>query len=125
MAVPPGSRNAPRITPGSKGKAYTPVKNDKRKQGARTRHMQSQWAKEKSSNTIRNIVPGMADIATLASPSSGRGIYEQNESTYSKKEQLEEQKLFQINKNIRQLIEDLDNKKKTSLAEQKNENKAQ
>tara|TARA_R100000808_G_C2153931_1_gene164604 strand:+ start:352 stop:2376 length:2025 start_codon:yes stop_codon:yes gene_type:complete len=125
LAVPPGSRNSPRVTPKSKGKAYTPVKTDKRKQGARTRHMQSQWAKEKSSNTIRNTIPGMADIATLASPAAGRGIYEQNESIYSMKEQIEEQKIFQVNKNIRQLIEELDKKKDISTAEKKNENKAQ
>ena len=124
LAVPPGSRNSPRLTPGSKGKAYTPVKSDKRGAGARTRHTQAKWAKEKSSAALRNTVPGMRDIQTLASPSAGRGIYEQDESIYNLKEQIEEDKLFRINKSMKVLLEDLEKNRKIT-AEHKDENKAQ
>ena len=68
--------------------------------------------------SLRNIVPGMRDIQTLS-----RGIYEQEASIYSLREQTEEDKLFRINKSIKVLLEDLE-KKENSLAEHKNEDKA-
>ena len=86
--------------------------------------MQSQWSKEKASSAIRNTIPGITDLSTLASPSAGRGIYEQNESIYSMTETVEEQKLFKLNSSIRTLLEDLE-KKDNILVENKNEDKAQ
>ena len=132
LAVPPGTRNSPRLAPGkkeghlskgAKGKVYHPVKRDHRPQGAAKRHRQSQWAKEKSSSTLRNIVPGMRDIQTLANPSAARGIYEENESIYSLREQSEEDKLFKVNNSVRTLLESLENKKNTAT-EHEDENKA-
>jgi len=132
LAVPPGSRPSPRLAPGkkeghltkgAKGKVYYPAKRDHRPQGAKVRHNNSQWAKEKSSSTLRNIVPGMRDIQTLANPPGARGIYEEEESIYSLREKTEEDKLFKINTSIRTLLEGLE-KKDNLVTEQKDENKA-
>ena len=114
LAVPPGSRNSPRLTPGSKGKAYQPVnpRKDGRKGAAVKSHNNSQWSKQAAGGSLRNIVPGMGDIQTLS-----RGIYEQDESIYSLREQKEEEKLFKINKSVKTLLEDLE-KKDNLLTEQ-------
>ena len=99
---------------------YNPVnpRTDGRKGAAVKSHNNSKWSKQMSGASIRNILPGARDIQTLA-----RGIYEQDESIYSLREQDEEKKLFQVNKSIKTLIEDLDRKDKL-LAENKNEDKA-
>jgi hypothetical protein len=123
LAVPPGSRNAPRLTPGSKGKVYKPVRDDKRNRGARSRSYASQHASEKSSATLRNIFPG-SEINSLAKTTGlANGVYEENTSIYSMREQTEEGKLFHINNSIRTLIQDLE-KTQDVLTEQKDENKA-
>ena len=66
----------------------------------------------------------MTDIQTLVNPPSARGIYAENESIYNLKEQVEEEKLFKINKSIKVLLNELENRNKTT-AEQKDEDKAQ
>jgi hypothetical protein len=112
LAVPPGSRNAPRLTPGAKGKVYYPKKVDRRNAGARTRHFDSLRASEKSSNTTRNVFPG-AEINTLAKPTSvSAGIYAEGGTIYNEAEQDEERKLFEINDSLRNLLSDLDKKEK-------------
>jgi len=112
LAVPPGSRNSPRLTPGAKGKLYYPKKVDRRNAGARTRHFDSLRAAEKSSNTTRNVFPG-AEINTLAKPTSvSAGIYAEGETIYNEAEQNEERKLFEINDSLRNLLSDLDKKEK-------------
>ena len=119
LAVPPGSRDSPRLTPGAKGKVYTPVKTDKRKSsGPRIRNYAAKRSAEKSSNTIRNILPG-AEINTI--PSIAKGIYENQESTYNLKESVEEQKLFEVNESLHSLITDLDKHQQKLLTEQNNE----
>ena len=121
LAVPPGSRDTPRLTPGSKGKAYTPVnpRKDGRKGAAVKSHNNSKWAKQVAGPSLRNIVPGAGEIQTLA-----KGIYEEEASIYSLREQTEEDKLFKINKSIKVLLENLEGKEKL-ITEQKNEDKAQ
>jgi hypothetical protein len=119
LAVPPGSRKEPRLTPGAKGKVYNPVTVDKRSAGARQRSNAAKYSKEKASSTKRNVYPG-AEINTI--PSIGNGIYEQDRSIYSLREQSEEENLFQINESVRSLIEGLENK--NLLTEQKDEDKA-
>jgi hypothetical protein len=120
LAVPPGSRNEPRLTPGAKGKVYHPKRSDKRSAGARQRSNAAKYSKEKSSATIRNIFPG-AEINTV--PSIARGIYEEKQSIYSLREQTEEDKLFVINESVKNLIEGLENKK-PKREQKKNEDKA-
>jgi len=119
LAVPPGSRNAPRLTPGAKGKVYYPKRDDRRNAGARTRHFNSLRAAEKSSNTTRNVFPG-AEINTLAAPTGVSGIYAENKTIYNEAEQEEERKLFEINDSLRGLLSDLEQKEKL-LTEQNHE----
>ena len=120
LAVPPGSRNSPRLTPGAKGKVYHPKKVDRRNAGARSRHFAGQRNAEKSSTTTRNLFPG-SQINNLAkSVGANVGIYAKNETTYSKAEQEEEKKLFEVNASIRDLLDGLE-KKDSILLEQTNE----
>ena len=112
LAAPPGSRNSPRLTPGAKGKVYHPVKTDKRPDGARTRSNKSQYASEKGSSTMRNILPGYADgLKSLGKGfvPTAEGIYEEDQSIYSLREQTEEDKLFEINDSVRTLLKGLEN----------------
>ena len=125
LAVPPGSRNAPRLTPGSKGKAYHPVKTDKRKSGARSRSYASKYSKEKSSSAIRNVMPAHSDIKSLIGMDGvSTGIYEQQQSTYKLKEISEEEKLFHVNDSLRGLIEGLESNTDI-ITENQDESKAQ
>ena len=120
LAVPPGSRNAPRLTPGAKGKVYYPKRDDRRNAGARSRHFASLHAAEKSSNTSRNVFPG-SEIGNLAkSIGANVGIYQESETTYNKAEQEEERKLFETNSSLQNLLDSLD-KKDNILLEQTNE----
>ena len=119
LAVPPGSRDAPRLTPGAKGKVYHPVKTDKRKSaGPRTRNYAAKRSAEKSSNTTRNVYPG-AEINTI--PSIAKGIYENQDSNYTLKESAEESKLFEVNESLHSLIFDLEEHQNKLITEQKNE----
>ena len=88
-------------TPGAKGKMYTPVKDDKRPRGARTRSWQSHYSKETSKNTPRNVFKG-SEINKLA-----RGIYEQQETNYN-----EEDQILQNNFEIKQILENLEKRDK-------------
>jgi hypothetical protein len=118
LAVPPGSRNAPRLTPGAKGKVYFPVKTDDRKSaGPRTRNYAAKRSAEKSSITSRNVFPG-SEINSI--PSIAKGIYEQEDSIYNLKESTEERKLFEVNESLHSLITELENNTKL-LTEQNNE----
>jgi len=121
LAVPPGSRDAPRLTPGSKGKVYRPVKRDSRQAGARTRSYQSKFSKEKSSATTRNTMPGYTDLKTLTKMDGvGVGIYEHEEPIYNLMEQNEEKQIFKINNSVDDLITIL-NERENILTEQKDE----
>jgi hypothetical protein len=121
LAIPPGSRNSPRLTPGAKGKVYNPVKVDKRPSGARTRHLSSIGSMEISPRTT---LPGRDALAAL-----GRGVtessvpsgdYSQEEPIYSQMGLNEELKIFEVNTSVRRLVETLDKKTK-SLTEQNDE----
>jgi len=125
LAVPPGSRNAPRLTPGAKGKAYHPVKNDKRSAGARSRSYASKYSKEKSSSGARNVTPGYGDIRSLIGMDGlGTGIYEEDQSIYTLKELSEEERLFNVNASMRDLIESLESNS-TILTENSDESETQ
>ena len=121
LAVPPGSRDAPRLTPGAKGKKYYPVKTDSRPKGARTRHYKSMGSAEISPRTV---VPGRDALSALGrgvvETSRATGTYEDLEPTYSLEEQNQEQQIFEVNHSIRQLVEVLE-QKNNLLTEQKDE----
>jgi hypothetical protein len=60
---------------------------------------------------MRNIAPGLSDIISL-----GNGISERDESIYSLEE---EEKMFQINESVRNLLNSLE--KNDKVVEQKDE----
>ena len=108
LAVPPGSRNSPRVTPGARDKKYQPVKVDKRPAGARNRHFASLGGSELGHVPARKMHPGWTDMKTLAGKRDGTGIYESDAPIYSFEERNEEDKLFEVNQQTRLLIEQLD-----------------
>ncbi len=77
---------------------------------------------QKSSSGIRNIMPGASDIASLAKPIGANvGIYEQEASTYNLMDELEENKVFNLNESVRSLLEGLEVKNMQEETEQSNE----
>ena len=129
LAIPPGSRNAPTLkptkrkegylTPGSKGKRHIPDAYDKRGGGARHTHQLSLGGQSVGKNTKTNIFPGVKELGTLARGIT-EGIYENDQSTYKVRERLEEEKLFDVNTSVRNLIEGLE-KKNTIIVEKVDE----
>jgi hypothetical protein len=96
----PGNRNQPYLTPGAKGKNYTRVNYDGRK-NKRQQNMNGQMAREKGKNTQRNVFPGLSDLSSLA-----KGIYEQKQTTYM----TEENSILKNKTEINQIIEVLNKK---------------
>jgi hypothetical protein len=77
---------------------------------------------QKDSSGRRNVFPG-SEIGSLAKPIGANvGIYEGEQSIYKTREQTEEDRLFEVNKSVRSLLEGLE-AKNNSMLEQKNENK--
>ena len=66
-------------------------------------------------NTYRTNNLGASELRSL-----GRGIYEQDDPTYSLREQNQERQILEVNQSVRQLVEVLD-KKDNLLTEQNNE----
>ena len=91
------------ITPGAKGKVYTPAKRDKRQSGARTRSMQGLYGKESAGSSRRTVFKGANDLFRL-----GAGIYTEEQSTYEERQQLQEARLFEVNHEINKLINDME-----------------
>jgi len=89
LLASPGNRDDGYLTPRSKDKRYKPVKLDKRFQGARRRSYSN--------------VDGYKELKTLS-----KGLTENLDSTYRK----DEEKLFQTNFELKQLIENLEKNKK-------------
>ena len=116
LAIPPGSRNAPRTY--GRGEVYYPAKRDHRiSAGPIKRSNNAKYSKSKSSSGPQNVYPG-SEINTT--PSISKGIYEEKESIYNLREQTEEIKLFEVNNSVRQLLTELE---KNNSTEQKDEDK--
>ena len=99
---PPGKRDdyaGGYTTPGAKGKVYYPEKDDKRNMGARRRHLMRKATPEYS--TSRKVFPGLANLFSLSN-----GIAENKRPNYKE----EEDKLLKIDKQIKDLITDLEKK---------------
>ena len=136
LAVPPGSRKSPDLTktPQQKrktkyhkgprshsAKKYEPVAASKNGSGGRTRHLASIGSTE---ITPRTTLPGRDMLSAL-----GRGVtetldpsgfYDDLESTYSLEELNQEEKIFEVNQSLRNLVDTLSKKDKL-LTEQKDE----
>lgn len=101
LLAEPGKRDdkAWRLTQGAKGKWYKPAKRDDRKgSGPRKRAYKGSWSKETATATPRAFNKGHSELMGL-----GRGIFESLEASYIK----EENKIFETNKRVRDLISEL------------------
>jgi hypothetical protein len=101
LAAPPKRDDEAYLTPRAKGKAYTPVPDDKRDMGARKRHLQAKFAKEKSSSARRNIFPGITNISRAS-----KGIMNEEKSTYDTRE---EESILLAEYDIGKIVEGLKN----------------
>lgn len=99
LAAPAKRDDSAYLTPGSKGKIYSPVKDDKRNMGARKRNLKSKYNSEKSGKSQRAKFPGFQDLRSLVS-----GVSENKESIYD----IEDERLEEQNNSIRVLVEDLE-----------------
>jgi len=134
LATPPGSRPSPRHeknphrTKGDKGKLHYPKKPGSSDHNVGRRKVSlSSAASEFGRAPLRQIVPGAHDIMNLAKVNGlangiTEGIYGSEESIYSLREEREEDKLFHINKSVRNLISELETKEEETKTEQEDEN---
>ena len=123
LAVPPGSRDTKRLSTYEKSSYLRKdgTNDGRRASGPRQRNIGAQYNAEKRGSSTRSKFQGASDLATSVVPSITKGIYEQDESTYTLKESKEEQKLFEVNDSLKQLISGLEDKEKTNT-EQNDEN---
>ncbi len=123
LAVPPGSRDSKRLSTYEKSSyVRKDGTNDGRKSsGPRQRNIGAQYNAEKRGSSTRSKFQGASGLATSTVPSIAKGIYEQDESTYSLKESIEEQKIFEVNDSLNHLISSLEDKQKL-ITEQNDEN---
>ena len=117
LAAPPGTRDAPRLTPGSRGKVYYPQRTDSRPQGAFHRHTKNTHTPEMNTPRTNNL--GYSGLQSLARGIT-ESVYDEKEPIYSLREQDEEIQMLEINKSITNLLEDLEQKKE-KITEQKDE----
>lgn len=124
LAVPPGSRDDSKRLSTYEKSSYVRKDgtNDGRKSsGPRQRNIGAQYNAEKRGSSTRSKFQGASGVATSTVPSIAKGIYEQDESTYSLKESIEEQKIFEVNDSLNHLISSLEDKQKL-ITEQNDEN---
>ena len=101
LAEPPGKRDEEEyLTPGSKGKAYKKVKDDKRRHMApRKKNMMSMTGQQQGG--IRKAFKGHSEMMSFA-----RGIQESKNYTSD-----EEKQLHEVNYEIQKLIKEMESKK--------------
>ena len=116
LAAPPGSRPSPRMHQGPRShspKRYDPVKVDNRPSGARKRAYSSIGKPEMG--TYRSTNLGASELRSLS-----KGIFTEEGSNYTDTEVLQESRLFEINHEVRTLINNLERSSEHS----KNEDEA-
>tara|TARA_R100001015_G_C4630262_1_gene191765 strand:+ start:54 stop:2060 length:2007 start_codon:yes stop_codon:yes gene_type:complete len=123
LAVPPGSRDSDKVSVYDKGtyNRKDGINDGRKSSGPRQRNIGSQYNAEKRGGATRAKFQGASDLATSTVPSIAKGIYEEKESTYTLKESIEEQKLFEVNDSLNHLINSLEDKQKL-ITEQNDEN---
>ena len=116
LAVPPANRDddlgkrekrvgGKTYTTTAKSKSWYEPRKDLSGKRAMQRQMSSDAGSNLASSTSRNINKGYSDLARL-----GRGISEEQEPNYKK----EEQKIFEINTEVKRLITELETKQNVS-----------
>lgn len=113
LLAEPGKRNdmkwrsqkpKPHRTPRDKGKAYIPEKHDDREEAGRRKNMMGKVGTELGINTRRNVFPGLSGFKQQY-----KGIKESQETNYETGS-AEEFTVLNNNREIQQLIENLENK---------------
>ena len=92
-----------------KGKKYTPVKVDKRGDGARTRSMRADHSHEISRMPDRQVRMNLSKNARAmlgldSFKSMGKGIFEGKTTNYEE----EEKQIFQVKEEIKEIFKDLE-----------------
>ena len=116
LAAPPGSRPSPRMHQGPRShspKRYDPVKVDGRDMGARKRSYNSIGRPEFGTYRTTNL--GASELRSLS-----KGVFTEERSNYTDPDVLEESRLFEINHEVRTLINNLERNSEHS----KDENEA-
>tara|TARA_Y100001938_G_scaffold33630_2_gene46190 strand:+ start:82785 stop:84761 length:1977 start_codon:yes stop_codon:yes gene_type:complete len=105
--------------PNWKGKSYTKRGETKKTSGARRRSYKSQYNSEKASSTARNVWgAGSQELQQLATGGISRGIYESEEKETN---YLQENRVLEINKEIKDLIEGLNRSKSLPQGDKPND----
>jgi len=114
----PANRDAPKVYIGPHGASspYTPVKRDRRKMAGLGKNMRRAVSPEISPRTWS---PGAQEMRKYSRGS----IYESKESTYSMNDKQTEDRLFQVNHEIRNIIQNLESEFKLESGDDE-ENKA-
>ena len=97
------AKREPYTTPGAKGKKYTKVTSDKRRNGARRRSYAAAAGQQTASSSKRNTFKGYQDLSALAN-----GITESRDTSYN---QDSEQKIMEVNQELKMLISNLEKNK--------------
>jgi hypothetical protein len=104
LAAPPGSRPSPRMHKGPNShsaKRYDPVRSDKRDMGARKRSFNSVGRPEFA--TYRSTNLGASELSSLAKGN----VFTEQRSNYNDTDMIQESRLFEINYEVRTLIDNL------------------
>tara|TARA_R110000787_G_scaffold210593_2_gene320375 strand:+ start:3457 stop:5394 length:1938 start_codon:yes stop_codon:yes gene_type:complete len=104
LATPPGRREDEPSSI-SKGKAYYPVKPNRKKDGSYKRHIAAKTGANTSDK--RKYIPGMTGTGGLGELS--KGMFEQQRSNYIEQDLLEESKIHVLSHDVANLIKDLEN----------------
>ena len=127
LAVPPGTREAPRLHGGDRSnseKPYFPVRRDKRKDAGFAKHTKGLTNMEKAGSARRARHPGseIAKIPSMIPLSKGiaEGSYPEHEPIYNLKDAKDEKIIFEVNDSLHGLISILEAKDILNT-EQKNE----
>ena len=125
LAIPPGSRDSKRLSVYDKGTyERKDGTNDGRETAGRGKNMRAHGGSGMSGRSKKSKFPGGQNLTTSIIPDLdglSKGIYEDRQAIYNLKESKEEQKLFEVNDSLNNLLSSLENKQKI-ITEQNDEN---
>ena len=125
LAVPPGSRDSKRLSVYKKGDYLRKDgTNDGRETAGRAKNMRAHARVNDTGRSKKSKFPGNRAMATSVIPDLdglSKGIYEDRQAIYNLKESKEEQKLFEVNDSLNNLLSSLESKQKI-ITEQNDEN---
>jgi len=124
LAIPPGSRDSKRLSVYDKGTyERKDGTNDGRETAGRGKNMGAHGGSGMTGRSKKSKFPGGQNLTTSIIPDLdglSKGIYEDRQAIYNLKESKEEQKLFEVNDSLNNLLSSLENKQKI-ITEQNDE----